>query len=67
MTTVSATLPTQHLGRDLTQRVRDRVRELEPVLVVVRRDLHAHPELSWQEHRTTDAVAQHLEIGRAHV
>lgn len=39
------------------------MRELEPVLVEVRRDLHAHPELSWQEHRTTDVIAQHLERG----
>lgn len=61
MAIVSATLPTQHLGRDLTDRVRDRVRDLGPELIAVRRDLHAHPELSWQEHRTTDAVAQHLE------
>ena len=27
-------------------------REFE-ALRLVRRDLHAHPELSWQEHRTT--------------
>ncbi len=26
-----------------------------------REDLHAHPELSWQEHRTTDHVASRLE------
>ncbi len=30
-------------------------------LVELRRDLHAHPELSWGEHRTTDAVAERLE------
>ncbi len=29
-------------------------------LLAVRRDLHAHPELSWLEHRTTDIVADHL-------
>jgi len=27
----------------------------------LREDLHAHPELSWQEHRTTDLVAARLE------
>ena len=29
-------------------------------LVAVRRDLHAHPELSWAEHRTTDALVARL-------
>lgn len=30
-------------------------------LVAVRRDLHAHPELAWEEKRTTQLVAEHLE------
>jgi amidohydrolase len=30
-------------------------------LVDLRRDLHAHPELSWSESRTTDRVVEHLE------
>jgi amidohydrolase len=30
-------------------------------LVDLRRDLHAHPELSWQERRTTDLVGHHLD------
>ena len=30
-------------------------------LVELRRDLHAHPELSWQEHRTTGIVAEYAE------
>lgn len=30
-------------------------------LVALRRDLHAHPELSWEEHRTSDAVVSALE------
>ena len=30
-------------------------------LVELRRDLHAHPELSWAENRTTDRVAERLE------
>ncbi len=29
-------------------------------LVALRRDLHAHPELSWNEHRTTEQVAERL-------
>ena len=32
-------------------------------LLELRRDLHAHPELSWQEVRTPDAVATRLEAG----
>src|SRR3954452_10643203 len=36
----------------------------EEELVDLRRDLHAHPELSWQETRTTDLVTHHLdEVG----
>jgi amidohydrolase len=30
-------------------------------LVAVRRDVHAHPELAWEEKRTTHLVAEHLE------
>lgn len=37
------------------------VADREAELVGLRRDLHAHPELSWTEHRTTDVVAGHLE------
>ncbi len=33
----------------------------EDELLAVRRDLHAHPELSWQEARTTEVVATRLE------
>jgi amidohydrolase len=32
-------------------------------LIEFRRDLHAHPELSWAERRTTDAVAERLTAG----
>ena len=41
-----------------------RVRPSTPVpdsLVELRRDLHAHPELAWQEQRTTAVVAERLE------
>jgi len=36
------------------------VEKLADDLVDIRRDLHAHPELSWSEHRTTDIVAANL-------
>ncbi|NBT92563.1 MAG: amidohydrolase, partial [Betaproteobacteria bacterium] len=31
-----------------------------PAIAAVRRDLHAHPELCFQEQRTADVVAQQL-------
>jgi amidohydrolase len=34
---------------------------LEGELVALRRDLHAHPELAWQEQRTTAVVAEELD------
>ncbi|NYG55107.1 amidohydrolase [Nocardioides perillae] len=37
------------------------VEKLTDDLVDLRRDLHAHPELSWAEHRTTERVAGLLE------
>lgn len=40
--------------------VRAAVDALEPELVELRRDLHAHPELAWQEVRTTSIVADRL-------
>ncbi len=33
---------------------------LEPELVALRRDLHAHPEPSWEEHRTTEVLRARL-------
>ncbi len=41
--------------------VTDVVAKYDAELVDLRRDLHAHPELSWGEVRTTDLVAQRLE------
>lgn len=46
---------------ELAARIADAVAIHEPELIDLRRDLHAHPELSWQEHRTTDVVAERLE------
>jgi amidohydrolase len=40
--------------------VRAAVDAFEPELVELRRDLHAHPELAWQEERTTAKVADRL-------
>ncbi|CAM3490000.1 amidohydrolase [Nocardioides dubius] len=41
--------------------LRTTIVDAEPELLEFRRDLHAHPELSWQEARTTERVAARLE------
>ena len=38
----------------------DRIRGFQPELAAVRRDIHAHPEIGLEEHRTADLVAQKL-------
>ncbi|MBV9830247.1 MAG: amidohydrolase, partial [Marmoricola sp.] len=49
--------PDAALLRDVTESVAKH----EHLLVEVRRDLHAHPELSWTEERTTAALAKRLD------
>src|SRR5437868_14501343 len=39
----------------------DRIKDYHADLTARRRDLHAHPELGFEEHRTSDIVAQELE------
>jgi amidohydrolase len=43
------------------------VDDLDEDLVEIRRDLHAHPELAWEEKRTTMQVAERLEKAGAKV
>ncbi|MCX6397130.1 MAG: amidohydrolase [Propionibacteriales bacterium] len=45
---------------DVIPRFTAAVDRLAPELIEVRRDLHAHPELSWHEQRTTELVADRL-------
>lgn len=45
------------------QRIAERLTAVFPELVALSRDLHAHPELGWEEHRSSAAVAAAL---RAH-
>lgn len=46
---------------DTVALISDVVDEYADELVALRRDLHAHPELSWEERRTTEVVAHRLE------
>ena len=39
----------------------NRIAEFQPELAATRRDIHAHPELGFQEHRTSDLVARQLQ------
>ncbi len=41
--------------------IEDRIRSYEAELVAIRRDLHEHPELAFEEVRTSNVVAQKLE------
>jgi amidohydrolase len=44
----------------LTRALSAAVDDLDDELIDIRRDLHAHPELAWNEQRTTDLVAARL-------
>ena len=45
----------------LTERLASAIDVAAPDLIEVRRDLHASPELSWVEHRTTDIVERWMD------
>jgi metal-dependent amidase/aminoacylase/carboxypeptidase family protein len=46
---------------DKTDHLKSDIAELIPALIVMRRDLHAHPELAFEEVRTSGIVAQRLQ------
>ena len=48
-------------GRDLDRQLDVFLAEHEADLVDFRRDLHAHPEIGYAEHRTTEKIARRLE------
>ena len=48
------------LANDPQTRIRDAVAAIEPGLVAIRRDIHAHPELAFEEVRTAGIVAAEL-------
>ena len=45
---------------DLGSKINSLVDEFDQELITFRRDLHAHPELSFEEHRTTDRLIDRL-------
>jgi amidohydrolase len=54
----AAVLPAQ--VRDADRKIAAIVQEIAPSLIAVRRDIHAHPELSTREKRTSALVAERL-------
>ena len=40
--------------------IRSEVRAIQQSVIAMRRDLHAHPELSWEEHRTQQLILERL-------
>jgi amidohydrolase len=55
------------LPNDPTTAVRDAAQRIEPALIEIRRDIHAHPELGFEEVRTAGVVARELDrLGIAH-
>ena len=60
MTSRRVALAVVSADSSLTARTNAHVDDLTPELVELRRDLHAHPELSWHEERTTGLVSKRL-------
>ena len=52
----------QHQRRHLDERLDKFLAAHEEELVALRRQLHAHPELSWDEHETTALVNSRLSV-----
>lgn len=55
-----AEAPTQHAPRIPADKLRALIKDELPDVIRIRRDLHAHPELAYQETRTSGVVAAEL-------
>ncbi len=51
----------QPLANDPTTAIRTATERIEPALIELRRDIHAHPELGFEEVRTAGVVARELQ------
>lgn len=58
--THTALLPFPAMPSPTSQALLDAMRTLAPEFVAIRRDIHAHPELAFEERRTSDIVAERL-------
>src|SRR4051794_31670674 len=47
-------------GNDLAGQLAGFLREHNDELIEFRRDIHAHPEIAFSEHRTTEKIAERL-------
>jgi metal-dependent amidase/aminoacylase/carboxypeptidase family protein len=55
------------LANDPTIAIRDATQRIEAALIEIRRDIHAHPELGFEEVRTAGVVARELtRLGISH-
>lgn len=50
------------MSTSVTARIGAVVDQLDAELIAIRRDLHAHPEPSWEEHRTTQVLLDRLRL-----
>ena len=57
---LAMTAPAQAVEAPLLADIERRVSAVEGRMIAWRRDIHQHPELSNQEHRTAKLVAEHL-------
>ena len=56
-----AATPVHAVGSGLLKEIQSRAAAMEARTIAWRRDIHQHPELSNQEHRTAALVAEHLQ------